>query len=428
MHTSTIQELDTDLTWPDGVDPENWREMAELEFEPDNDEDTPIEAWVEELIGFNPDEEGWEDPTSNFNPNHDNKGKFAKGAGTGKVSATAMSAISKETLSPNPTKAYRPDVHHDSDKDGITDAARVGVPGHIVPPPPKIQPLPNLTPHERKIEKEFLDFYQHDPDGVAKRFRDIAVKEAGDGPPTFGTDDAKVLHPMWAGEGMTQNQRSEFRATANVVLHQTANAITKHAFIQHLDTLKKGDEVLVTVGGCGAGKGYALKNVDKTKGLKKQVKAVWDSAGDQNATENPWIQSELQKRGLVGHYVYVHADPQVSWAHPEAGVIQRANNPKDGRMVDADVFADSYAIGARNHQKFMELNSDNPAAKFYILQNNIGESPKELSSIPADALKLDRKELAKFARKKVVESSAPAHIKRGATIGDRIWGLERHAA
>src|SRR5262249_17451605 len=140
-------------------------------------------------------------------------------------------------------------------------------------------------------------------------------------------------------------KRAKNRATLNLALHQTANAIAKRAFVQHLNTLKEGDEILVTVGGCGAGKGYALGNVPEALAMKDRSKAVWDSAGDQNATENPWIQSEAEARGLKVNYIYVHADPYSQWAHPERGVVKRAADPKDGRMVDAYVFADSYAIG-----------------------------------------------------------------------------------
>ena len=41
-----------------------------------------------------------------------------------------------------------------------------------------------------------------------------------------------------------------------------------------------------------SGKGYSLDNTPEAVAMKKESKAVWDSAGDQNATENPWIQQE----------------------------------------------------------------------------------------------------------------------------------------
>ena len=329
------------------------------------------------------------------------------------------SIAAEPKTAPPPGHHYDPDVEHK--KDGITLAARVGVPADSLPPPPKIGRLPNLTDYERQVETNFIQAYEADPDGVASSFRSIVTKTTKPGdPPTFGTDDAKVLTDAWDAPDMPLETRSQNRATLNVALHQTANAIAKRAFVQHLDTLQPGDEVMVTVGGCGAGKGFALKNVPDALEMKKRSKVVWDSAGDQNATENPWILEEAQKRGLKVNYVYVHADPRTQWAHPERGVVKRAGDPNDGRMVDAKVFADSYAIGAENHQAFHQQHKDNPNARFVFLENK--GKPTLLPGVPKEALGVDRKELADFASRTVAEMDVPAHVKRGALIGARIWG------
>jgi len=307
------------------------------------------------------------------------------------------------------------DVTSDKNKDGVTDAARVGVPAMEVPPPPNVGRVPNLTPHERSVEDAFMKHFQSDPDGVSSQFLKL-VKSMGD-PPTFGTDDAKCLTDAWSHPD--PDTRAQNRATLNVALHQTANAIAKRAFVQHLDTLSEGDEILVTVGGCGAGKGFALKNNPDALEMKSKAKAVWDSAGDQNATENPWILKEAEDRGLRVNYVYVHADPKVQWADPDRGVVKRASDPKDGRMVDAMVFADSYAIGAKNHHAFHQANKDNPSASFVFLDNT--GKPKQIPGVPKEALELDSASLAEFAQSKVKESSAPERVKSGALVGTRIW-------
>jgi hypothetical protein len=153
--------------------------------------------------------------------------------------------------------------------------------------------------------------------------------------------------------------------------------------------------------------------------MRNGSKAVWDSAGDQNATENPWIQSEAEARGLRVNYVYVHADPETQWADPNRGVVARAANPSDGRMVDAKVFADSYAIGARNHQAFYESNRDNPSARFSFLDNT--GSPSRIDGIPQSALNLDAGRLAAFAERTVARANVPPRVKSGALAGKRIW-------
>lgn len=314
-----------------------------------------------------------------------------------------------------PAPCHTTDVHADKNKDGVTDAARVGVPAMDVPPPPGIPRIPNLDERARAAEESFVSHFEKDPDGVAANFRELVMSQ-GD-PPTFGTDDAKCLTSAWSAED--PDARAENRATLNTALHQCANAVAKRAFVQHLDTLEKGDSIMVTVGGCGAGKGFALKNNPAALELKNQSKAVWDSAGDQNATENPWIQAEAEQRGLSVTYVYVHADPKVQWADPNRGVVKRASDPKDGRMVDAKVFADSYAIGAKNHHAFHQANKDNPNAKFVFLDNT--GKPKEIPGVPREALDLDADELSKFAAVEVEKSQAPERVKKGALQGRRIW-------
>lgn len=340
--------------------------------------------------------------------------------GGAKASKGATSADPKTPPPPGP--AYTPNVEKKG-ASGTTIAARVGVPGDVVPPPPAVPKLPNLTPRERRIEASFIAAFEKDPDKMADDFTKVvkATTKPGD-PPTFGTDDAKVLSDAWGVEGQDPNRRAENRATLNLALHQTANAIAKRAFVKHLDTLKPGDEVLVTVGGVGAGKGYALKNVPEALAMKQRSKAVWDSAGDQNATENPWIQKELERRGLKGNYVFVHADPYAQWADPKKGVVKRAGDPSDGRMVDAKVFADSYGVGVKNHQTFYERNLTNKNASFMFIDNT--GTPKRVPGIPKSATKIDRKALAAYAEAKVLDSDAPKHVKRGATIGKRVWGDE----
>lgn len=355
------------------------------------------------------------------------------GPGTGSATPKAGHVIGGVRVTPPPPPAHGADVHApdpaaDHDGDGVADAARVGVPAMAVPPPPPIGRLPNLTPHERAVEKAFIDHYEADPDGVAGGFRDVVHKTTPPGePPVFGTDDAKVLAAPWTVPD--PETRAENRATLNLALHQTANAIAKRAFLQELDALEPGDQVMVTCGGCGAGKGFGLETDPATGqprlpaafAVKAASKVVWDSAGDQNATENVWVQREAERRGLRVAYVYTHANPYDQWADPKRGVVQRAASPKNGRMVDAHVFADSYALGARNFDAFRRANADNPSATFTFVDNT-GPTPRLLPGMPKEDLHIDRDDLLRFAVKTVKERDVPFRVKLGATAGDRIWG------
>jgi hypothetical protein len=209
------------------------------------------------------------------------------------------------------------------------------------------------------------------------------------------------------------------------VVHQTANAIAKRAFIKKLDELAKlpdGDpqkSVLVTNGGVASGKGYCLGNVEETKKITQQVGAVWDSAGEQNGTESPWVLEEAKKRGLKSVFVFVDSDPRETWENPKRGVIERAK--KTGRMVDARVFADSYVIGARNFKAMMSHYKGEKSAEFFVLSSRKG-APTRVSDIPEEALGEDEDALYKRSLEAIhAIPDLPPSVKRGGTMGQRIW-------
>jgi hypothetical protein len=330
--------------------------------------------------------------------------------------ATSAIRSEKTTQTENGAVAYNPRVDADDNGDGVTDAARVGVPAHVVPPPPEVPRLPNLNPQERHVEERFARTFEQYPDEMASAYTEI-VKNS-DKPNTFETDGAKKLSSAW--NDSDKNKQAEKRGRYNLALHQTANGIAKRAFQMHLETLPKGSEILVTVGGCGAGKGFALNNVAEVSGLSKASAAVWDSAGDQNATENTWVQELADKHGHKVTYVYVHADPYVAWADPDRGVVKRANDPKDGRMVDASVFADSYDLGAKNFKAFHDTHKENPNVNFVFIDSSKGK-PKKVDSLPPEALQVDRARLRQFAATTVANRPVAPRVKRGALTGSRVW-------
>jgi hypothetical protein len=343
------------------------------------------------------------------------------GASAGGVHEGVLDPImTMETEPPRVGKPYAPSVTADTNGDGVSDAARVGVPAHSVPPPPQIPRLANLTPAERNVEENFASAYEKDPDAMVKAYNELrAAGATGSAPNVFATDDAKLLDAGWNPPGEMTDETRAYRAQFNVALHQTANAIVKKAFLEELDKVPKGSSVLVTAGGCGAGKGFALGNVDSVKSIQGMAAVVWDSAGDQNGTENPWIQEELDKRGLKGIYAYVHADPAAQWADPKRGVVQRALT--NGRMIDTQVYVDSYIEGAKNFKAFSEKYAGK--ADFIFLQN--GNPPIRSDSMPKAALGIDREELRRKCQDVLIQRYREGKINKsvlyGGLLGDRIW-------
>jgi len=298
--------------------------------------------------------------------------------------------------------------------------SRVGIHGDKVLPPPKLPRLTGLSDDEKEMETKMNTAIEKDPEGAAKAFH--AVAKANNW--VFETDGAKSLMPEWTRpdlpddeKGKVHPDRAAFRGKYNAVLHQGANAIAKRAFISRLDEIEKMPEdkrkVLVTSGGVAAGKGSALA---AQPDLAKSVAATWDAAGEQNATENEWLLEECKKRGIKPVFLFVHADPKKSWP----GVIERAKGI--GRMVDAQLFADSYAVGAKNFGDFHKKYKDEATFVFGKFKGR-GEPAEIVEDMPEEALKLDAKEIYEYASQYTDEKKddLPEYVYKGATIGRRTW-------
>lgn len=336
---------------------------------------------------------------------------------------------------PPPGNMYAPDPTPPA-SGGLAKAARVGVPAHVVPPPPdKIERLPNLTETERYHEDAFAKMFEQNPDGFADRIiGEMQAGRLGDAPNIFATDEAKMMYDPWRGQStmgpngkpILTDQTKAFRATMNTALHQTANASMKRAFVRYLDEVvsKQPSEqrhVLVTAGGVAAGKGHALKNIGHMNDLQHSASAVWDSAGEQNSTELDWVADLCRDRGIKMTAVFVNANPQEVWATPHGGVIERANDK--GRMVDARAFADSYTHGAKNFQRFVDNNRDNPNVATAIIDNPRGSAPQQLPSIPEHVLSMHPDALYATCLQQLSASpQATPAIKAGGAAGLRIWG------
>lgn len=336
------------------------------------------------------------------------------------------------TQPPDGIEPYAPDVVAIDPKTGVAKHALVGVPAMESPPPPKEIPrLPNLTKKERKAETTFANDYLDHPDEMVNEYLQLlklGPKNGGigDAPNIFGTDDAKVLSRHYRGEGGTPEEKLAAKGIYNAAVHQTANAIAKRAFTKYLDSLPEDKKsVLVTSGGVASGKGYSLANVPETKALVGSVGAVWDAAGEQNATENPWVLEECRKRGIKAIFAYVHADPKNTWENPQRGVVERAG--KIGRMVSAKNFADSYALGAENFKGFHDKNRDADDVEFVFIDGSGKDGPKRADAMPDAALKVDRDKLYAESTK-VLEDRKGAvkdYVYRGGSIGSRIWGVPK---
>lgn len=307
-----------------------------------------------------------------------------------------------------------------------TKASRVGIPGNVVLPPPGVPRLPNTTTEEKMFEGAFASAFEDDPDKLSSAFAAAASTQSN----VFETDGAKSLMHDWQRPDLPPDERGKpvhperaaFRARYNSVLHQTANAVAKRAFLSRLDDIAKLPEdkrkILVTSGGVAAGKGVAL---GARPDLPASVSATWDAAGEQNATENAWVLEESRKRGIKPTFLFVHAEPEARWK----GAVARAKGI--GRMVDARVFADSYAEGARNFEKFRKKHEHEADFVMGEVEFPPGQKPtvKMHKAVPPAALAVDADALYQkalsYIDKEHKEGRVSDDIHAGATAGRRIW-------
>lgn len=341
--------------------------------------------------------------------------------------------LTKTSVTDDPTTPI-PKGHEEQKMKPSPKASRVGVAGDATPPPPGIGRLPNLTPQERQVESSFADAFEADPDKFSNSYYDTVKKSAEQNGWTFETDAVKLQHSSWNPQGKVDPAEVlDRRSSLNYMLHQTANAISKRAFSKRLDELAKLPEddpqrtVTVTCGGCAAGKSYAVQNVASVNELVKKTGATWDAAGEQNATENPWVLNECRKRGLKALFVFVDADPNQIWDDPKRGVMERAN--KQGRMIDARIFAESHVLGARNHAAFYEKEKESEDAGFVFLSNR-GGTLKQLDSVPDEAKNVDVDMLVDSCLKKLDANTTlkPAVKRGGQLIARRVARAEEAAA
>ena len=327
-----------------------------------------------------------------------------------------------------------PLIAKDANMDGVTDASRVGVGGMEVPD--KIPRLNNLPPEAAAAQKRFAEAYES-PGGkeaMAKQYLEHVtaqeangIKKTAEERKTFGTDDAKILSEDYnpTDSNLSKEQRLAARGMMNLAVHNTANAIAKEAFLMRLDQIKNdgGGMIMITAGGVAAGKGHAIKNNEIARGMVERAAVIWDTAGEQNSTELPWVIAEAKKRGLTVEILYVHQRPENSWPR----VVSRAQ--KEGRMVDARLHAESYAEGARN---FDAVQRANPGVKTVIVDVS-GDKPTQIENLPKDALTLDadtvqQKNTEYLKKQKDLGVLGDAILAGGFQQGEAVWGPPEHRA
>ena len=339
-------------------------------------------------------------------------GSAARGHGvSGRGSFTKRQMAEAENMAKVGLKVNPLELETEGIGKGMTKQAIVGVAGKEIPK--RVPRLSGITEEQKEIENQFAELWE-DP---GKREQAIATLRekftSKDGSMTIETDAVKELDPRWGDKQRIKDLQKEkkagtitddedtelrgylsFQQRNNTVLHQTANILAKETLRREIESRKaNGEEVnlMVTSGGCAVGKGFGLQP-DGRKAIRKNTSdkslvsdyerrttpnknmIIWDSAGDQNATELPWVASQN-----VDHVTFVHTvgNGAKNASNANSGLVQRAVDK--GRMVDANVYSQSYWIGNYNFQVFYDNNNGNPKFSFFKVENpGKGNGPTRL--------------------------------------------------
>lgn len=280
----------------------------------------------------------------------------AKSLGTKGAAAHTLASSGRESA---PTSKAAVDPMRVFDEHGVARGARVGQLGADIGPPIR-RVDGDLPKAQRAVEAEAIGLVDTPEKlteraaaylSMVKKARKEKTEKSGTPQPmVFETDKAKaVLWPGIKGQGIHGDPSYDHFALYNVAVHAAANAVAKKAFEMWMSDPEggKNGDVLVTAGGCAAGKSYALTNAAAATIHPDTV--IWDAAGEQCNTELPWIAGICDKADAAMKVFYVEADPEQSWAG-KFGCCKRSQEV--GRMVSPVLFVDSYLEGQRNLAAF----------------------------------------------------------------------------
>jgi hypothetical protein len=227
-----------------------------------------------------------------------------------------------------------------------------------------------VDPQYRVAETAFQRMLKSDPDIAAK----YAVIPDAQGGRVISADAAKKLMPEFASNP----------GEHSVAAHEGASQVAKHLYAQRLKMKPEpgaSRQVFLTAGGAGAGKTSALRAAEKMGGTPH---TIYDSNMGSMASSVAKIEAAL-KAGLDPHIVYTYRDPVEATVN---GVIKRALNPNSpdfGRIMPAEVIAQTHAGSRDVMEQIAAKYADNPRVQMLAYANTgkAGEpSLVPLSSLP----------------------------------------------
>lgn len=181
----------------------------------------------------------------------------------------------------------------------------------------------------------------------------------------LNTDNVREVYKP---EGYNRINSAEF--------HDRANKLSNEIFQQDIKTLDKGDKYLFTAGSSGAGK---TMSIHANKDILNDVKAGLDG----NFSSNTALEKldKVIKTGAEPRIAFFYREPLDAWIN---GVIKRAANPENGRVVPLEIFLhnleQSPKMVLEAHKKYGDK------VDIQVIDNSLGKGNAKVVDKPVEFL------------------------------------------
>ncbi len=217
------------------------------------------------------------------------------------------------------------------------------------------------------IEQRFAAKLAADHEAAVAEY---ATRPDSKGGKVLNTDIARELSPDYLAN-----------RTKSAAVHEPASGFVKRLYAERLDALQRGDSVVFTAGGTGAGKSTAIDAVPQIKALADRAAIIYDT----NMNEFPSARKKIDQAILAGGdvtVVHVQRDPVDALVH---GALSRAMRQEKefgtGRTVPIAEHAKTHRGAAETVQALAEHYKDDPRVHFHVIDNDRGAGQAALSDL-----------------------------------------------
>ncbi len=266
----------------------------------------------------------------------------------------------------------------------------------VASPPP--QPV-----DDRALQKQAQQYFRANPKKALTDYQSRVQSEFGVSTPNVvSADEAKFVVPG-------------FSAGRSAAYHESASAFAKDYYKQLLrNPNTRGQNVLITGGGAGAGKTSGLRYMDETGHRLDNYAAI----NDTNLTTMNSAESRIRPALESGHNVdilYVYRDPVDAFVN---GNVPRA--ARTGRIVPIDVHVDTHVSSLETIRKVAQKYAGDSRVNIRVVDNSGGKG--QAGEVPIDFLsdkRYDKDELRKVLTNELETAKAQNKVSDEAYDGYR---------